>query len=165
LAKRKLTTRPSRGKHNSLLYCFKDVSRWRVAWNFVWISLSKRAPWFALKRGLLRMTGMKIGKHVALGYNMQPDVLFPQMITVEDDAIVGYSTTILCHEYLRDEYRVGPVVIKKEATVGANCLILAGVTIAERAVVSSMSLVNQDVEGFVGGVPARPLKPKANPKR
>lgn len=158
MAKRTLDRRPSRGQHNSLLYCFKDVSRWRVAWNIFWISLAKISPWFALKRGFLRMTGMKVGRHAAIAYNVQPDVLFPQFITIEEDAIVGYNTTILCHEYLRDEYRVGRVRIEKNATIGACCLLLAGTTVKAGAVVSSKSLVNSDVEGFVGGVPARPLK-------
>lgn len=157
MTERRLTVHPSRGPHNSLLYCFRDVSRVRVAWNWFWIALAKRAPWFALKRGLLRLTGMKIGRHVALGYNMQPDVLFPQFITIEDDAIIGYNTTILCHEYLRNEYRTGPVVIGRDATIGACCLLLPGVKVAPGAIVSGMSLVNRDVEGFVGGVPARPL--------
>ena len=157
MARRALETKPSRGPHNSLLYCFRDVSRWRVVWNWFWLALAKKAPWFALKRGFLRMTGMKVGRKVAVGLDAQFDVLFPQYITLEDDCIIGYSTTILCHEYLRHEYRVGRVRVGKDATVGANCLILAGVTIAPGAVVSGMSLVNSDVDGFVGGVPARPL--------
>jgi len=44
--------------------------------------------------------------------------------------------------------------------VGARSLILPGVTVAPGTVVSAMSLVNSDVEGFVGGVPAKPLKPR-----
>lgn len=161
---RNLQARPSRGPHNSLLYCFRDVSRWRVAWNWFWIGLAKRTPWFAAKRGLLRLTGMKIGKHVALGYNMQPDVLFPQFIRIEDEVIIGYNTTILCHEYLRHEYRVGPVTVERDATIGAHCLLLPGVTVRRGAVVSAMSLVNRDVEGFQGGVPARPLA-RSRPSR
>ena len=164
MTRRNVETHPSRGPHNSLLYCFRDVSRWRVAWNWFWIALAKRTPWFALKRGLLRLTGMKIGRHVALGYNMQPDVLFPQLITIEDDVIIGYSTTILCHEYMRTQYSTGPVLVKKGATIGAHCLLLAGVTVAENATVSAMSLVNRDVEGFVGGVPARTLE-RAAPEK
>lgn len=160
---RTLENRPSRGPHNSLLYAFKDVSRWRVAWNWLWISLAKKLPWYAAKRGLLRLTGMNVGRQVAVGLDAQFDVLFPQLITLEDDVIIGYNTTILCHEYLRSEYRVGPVRIGKDATIGAHCLILAGVTVAPGSTVSGMSLINADVEGFVGGVPARPLpRPSKN---
>lgn len=163
MAHRTLETRPSRGRHNALLYCFRDVSRWRVAWNWFWIALSKKAPWFALKRGLLRLTGMKIGRHVAIGLDAQFDVFFPGKIELGDDVIIGYNTTILCHEYLGRESRVGPVRIGAGATIGANCTILAGVTIAPGSTVSALSLVNGDVEGFVGGIPARSLTSKAPP--
>lgn len=158
MARRALEVRPSRGEGNALLYCFRDVSRWRVAWNWFWIALSKRTPWYAAKRSLLRLTGMTVGRRVAVGLGVQFDVLFPQFITLEEDALIGYNTTILCHEYLRRDYRVGRVRVGKDAVVGANCTILAGVTLAPGTTVSAMSLVNRDVEGFVGGVPARPLK-------
>lgn len=158
MARRRLETHPSRGPHNALLYAFRDVSRWRAAWNWFWIALSKRLPWYALKRGLLRLTGMRIGRHVAIGLNAQFDVLFPGRITLEDDAVIGYNVTILCHEYLGREYRLGDVRIGQGASIGANSLILAGVTVAPGTTVSAMSLVNADVEGFVGGVPARPLR-------
>jgi heptaprenylglycerol acetyltransferase len=157
VARRNLETRASRGPANSLLYCFRDVSRWRVAWNWCWIALSKRLPWFAAKRVVLRWTGMKVGRRVAIGLGAQFDVLFPHFITLEENALIGYNTTILCHEYLHKEYRVGPVRVGKDATIGANCTLLAGVTVAPGTTVSAMSLVNADVAGFVGGVPARPL--------
>jgi acetyltransferase-like isoleucine patch superfamily enzyme len=158
VARRNLETRASRGAGPSLLYSFRDVSRWRATWNWFWIALSKKMPWYAAKRGLLRLTGMKVGRRVAIGLDAQFDVLFPQLITLEDDVLIGYSTTILCHEYLGRESRFGAVRIGRGATVGANCTILAGTTIAAGSTVSAMSLVNGDVEGFVGGIPARPLK-------
>lgn len=157
-APRDLVRHDRRGPGNALLYCFRDVSRWRVVWNWFWIALSKKVPWFGLKRVLLRRTGMRIGKRVAIGLDAQFDVLFPQHIHLEDDVIVGYRTTILCHEYMTSEYRVGPVVVGARAAIGANCTVLAGVTIAPDTQVSAMSLVNRNAQGFVGGVPARPLQ-------
>lgn len=158
MAGRELERRPSRGKHNSLLYVFKEVSRWRVAWNWFWIALAKKAPWYALRRGLLRMAGIKVGRHVAFGLDAQPDVLFPGLIRIGDNSIIGYGTVILCHDYRVDDYAVAPVTIGRGVTIGANCTILAGVTIADGSTVSAHSLVNRDVDGFVGGVPARPLR-------
>lgn len=155
---RGLERRPSRGPHNSLLYVFKDVSRWRVAWNWFWIALAKKAPWYAVRRFFLRLTGMEVGKHVAFGLDAQPDVLFPGKISIGDNAIVGYGTVILCHDYTVGDYAIAPVRIGRDVTIGANCTILAGVTIADGATVAAHSLVNRDVEGLVGGVPARPLR-------
>ena len=155
---RRLDRTGSPGRHNSLLHIFRKVSRWRVAWNMLWISMANKAPWFAWRRTFLRMTGMKVGRHVAFALDAQPDVLFPELITIGENSIVGYNTTILCHDVTVETLAIAPVVIGKNVTIGANCTILAGVTIADGSVVSAHSLVNRDVAGFVGGVPARALK-------
>jgi acetyltransferase-like isoleucine patch superfamily enzyme len=78
---------------------------------------------------------------------------------------VGYNTTILAHEFMRNEWRRGPV-IGAGATIGANCTILPGVVIGDGATVSAMSLVNRDVPAgaFVGGVPIRMLAAGAEPQ-
>lgn len=154
---------PSRGPRNSLLYFGRDVSRWRVAWNVVWINGSKLMPWFAVKRGMVRLTGAKIGKDVALGLSCQLDVLFPQRITIEDDVLIGYNTTILCHGYVHDTYQLGDVRIGERASLGANCTVLPGVTIGADAVVGAGSVVTRDVPAgeFWAGVPARRVRAKA----
>jgi acetyltransferase-like isoleucine patch superfamily enzyme len=124
--------------------------------NWILMRLAGLSPFFRLKNLLLRGTGMRIGRGVALGYGVQPDLLFPHDITLEDDVTVGYGTTILCHGYLRDRYERGLVVVERGAAVGADCMILAGVQVGAGAVVAAKSLVNRDVPPgeFWGGVPA-----------
>jgi acetyltransferase-like isoleucine patch superfamily enzyme len=75
--------------------------------------------------------------------------------------VIGLNTTILAHEFLVREWRIGKVVIEKDVTIGANCTILPGVIIGEGAVVSAMSLVNRDIpaRSFWGGVPVREIRP------
>lgn len=151
---------PSRGPHNSLRYCFRDVSRWRVIWNYAWLVVAKRSPFFGLKNWMIRRTGATIGRHVSLGLGANLDVLFPQRITIEDDAIVGFNATLLCHGYTRDSYQVGDVRIGRGATVGAQALILAGVTVGDGATVGAGSVVTRDVPPgeFWAGVPARKVR-------
>lgn len=158
-AERNVKVRPSRGPRPALRYYRHDVSVLRVMWNWWWLSLAKYTPWFGVKTFFLRRTGMHVGKGVALGYAAQPDLLFPQDITLEDDVTIGYNTTILCHGYLRDRYERGSVVVRIGATVGADCTILAGVTIGAGAVVAAKSLVNRSVpaDELWGGVPAQRL--------
>jgi len=132
----------------------------RVLRNALCIYAARIAPSFGIKRFLLRLTGAQIAPHAAIGLGVMLDIFFPQDITIEDDATIGYNTTILAHEFTYREWRRGPVRIARGATVGANCTILPGVVIGEGAVVSAMSLVNRDVPAgaFVGGVPIRLLR-------
>ncbi|KAF5418013.1 MAG: maltose O-acetyltransferase [Candidatus Methanocomedens sp.] len=119
--------------------------------------LAKISPSLSLKLWLYRMMGIRVGSNVSIALEVTMDVFFPQLIEIGDNTIIGYNTTILCHEFLIKEYVTGPVVIGRDVMVGANTTILPGVTIANGSVVSAHSLVNSDIEGFVGGVPARPL--------
>ncbi len=119
--------------------------------------LARISPSLGLKLWLYRMMGIRVGSNVSIALDVTMDVLFPQLIEIGDNTIIGFNTTILCHEFLIKEYVTGPVVIGRDVMVGANTTILPGVTIADGSVVSAHSLVNRDVEGFVGGVPARSL--------
>ena len=88
------------------------------------------------------------------------DIFFPEMVEIDDNSILGYNSTILCHEYLVNEWRKGKVKIGKNVMIGANVTVLPGVIIEDGAVVSACSLVNMDVpeNSVVGGVPIKRLK-------
>src|SRR5699024_511514 len=88
---------------------------------------------------------------------VMPDVMFPEKISVGDNSIIGYNTTILAHEYLIKEYRLGPVTIGSHVMIGANTTILPGVTIGDGAIVSAGTLVHKDVPPgvFAGGNPMK----------
>lgn len=150
---------PSDGPWNSLQYIWRHVNPVRVVRNFLIIYSCRFLPWLGLKNRLYRLTGMRVGDHVSFGLMAMVDVFFPEEISIGDNTIIGYNTTILGHEYLLREWRRGPVVIGSHVTIGANCTILPGVVIGDGAVISAMSLVNKDVPpgARVGGVPIRPL--------
>lgn len=102
---------------------------------------------------------MRVGRGVAWGLESTPDVFWPELITVEEHVIIGYDATILCHEFLQDEYRTGPVVIESRAMIGAGAIILPGVRVGAGARVAANSLVTRDVppDETVAGVPATPV--------
>lgn len=145
---------------NSLVKWYRAVNPLKVVFNYIVITLSRPCPSLALKRWLLRRTGMNVGKNVSVGLDVMFDIFWPELITLKDNCILGYNSTILCHEFLVEEYRTGPVEIGQNVMIGANSTVLAGVKIGKGATVSACSLVNRDVaEGvFVGGVPAKELK-------
>lgn len=155
----RLTTTPSVGAYNSLVYWYKTVSAVKATRNGVVIMFARHVPSLAFKRWLYRTIGMKIGNHVSFAWHVTPDLFFPELIQVGDNTIIGYNTTILAHEYLLHEWRTGPVQIGANVTIGANCTVLPGVVIGDGAVISAMSLVNKDVPAgaIVGGIPIRPL--------
>lgn len=151
---------PSPGEANSLWYWHKTISPWRMVWNFIFIQLARYCPSLALKNCLYHFIGIKVGREVSVGLMVMFDVFFPNLISIGDNTIIGYNSTVLAHEYLREVYRKGPVNIGAQVVIGANTTILPGVTIGDGAVISACSLVNRDVPAgaFVGGVPIRDLK-------
>lgn len=159
--KARLHIAPSPGPHNALWY-FPRVSggHLRVARNALIIQIARYTPSLAIKNMLYRLIGMRVGSHVSVGLMVMFDIFFPQEVTLGDNCIIGYNSTILCHEFTRHEWRRGPVWIGRDVTIGANTTILPGVVIGDGATVSAMSLVNRDVPpgAFVGGVPVRRLR-------
>jgi acetyltransferase-like isoleucine patch superfamily enzyme len=120
------------------------------------IELVRYVPFFQWKTWIYRrILGMKIGDHTAFAFKVTPDLLFPELISIGENTIIGYNTTILAHEYLIDEYRLGEVKIGNNVLIGANTTILPGVSIGDGAKVSAATFVHRDVPGgaFVGGNP------------
>lgn len=157
------TTRYKVKNANSLWHIYKTVSFFKVMKNFIIIQIARYTPFLRMKNWLYRtFLRMKIGKQTSFALMVMPDVMFPEKITVGENSVIGYNTTILAHEYLIDEYRIGEVEIGKNVLIGANTTILPGVTIGDGAIVSAASLVHKDVAAgtFVGGNPMRVIYTK-----
>ena len=152
----RLERHPTTGPRNSLWSWPTAKSPLAVMRNYVVIVLARIAPSLRLKNWLLSAIGVTVGTGVAWGLESTPDVFWPERITVADHAIVGYDVTLLCHEFLQDEYRLGDVVVGERAMIGAGATVLPGVTIGAGARVAANSLVATDVppRTTVAGVPA-----------
>ncbi|QUG86452.1 acyltransferase [Bacillus nitratireducens] len=152
------TTRYPVSGENSLWNVYKTVSFWKVMKNFIIIQIARYTPVLSVKNWLYRtFLRMEVGKKTSFALMVMPDIMFPEKITVGDNSIIGYNTTLLAHEYLIREYRLGEIIIGNEVMIGANTTILPGVTIGDGAIVSAGTLVHKDVPGgaFVGGNPMR----------
>ena len=148
-------------KTNSLWQLYKTVSFWKVLKIFIISQTARITPSFRMKNWLYRtFLNMKIGDYTAFALMVMVDAMFPERIKVGSNTIIGYNTTILAHEYLIHEYRLGDVIIGDDVMIGANCTILPGVTIGDRAVIGAGTVVHKDVEcdTFVAGSPMRLIK-------
>ncbi len=107
--------------------------------------------------------GVFVGNRVVIGNNVkvQNNVSIYDNVTLEDDVFCGPSM-VFTNVYnprsavvRKDEYR--DTLVKRGATLGANCTIVCGVTIGEHAFVAAGAVVNKDVKPFalVAGVPAK----------
>lgn len=143
---------------NSLWNIYKTVSFWKVMKCFIIIQIGRFLPFLSVKNWLYRsFLGMRIGKQTSLALMVMPDTMFPERISVGDNTVIGFNTTILAHEYLIEEYRLGDVEIGSRVMIGANSTILPGVKIGDDAIVSAATLVHKDVPAgsMVGGNPMR----------
>lgn len=157
------TTRYPVSGENSLWNVYKTVSFWKVMKNFIIIQIARYTPFLSVKNWLYRtFLRMKVGKKTSFALMVMPDIMFPEKITVGENSIIGYNTTLLAHEYLIREYRLGEIVIGNEVMIGANTTILPGVKIGNGAIVSAGTLVHKDVPSgaFVGGNPMRVIYTK-----
>jgi UDP-2-acetamido-3-amino-2,3-dideoxy-glucuronate N-acetyltransferase len=119
--------------------------------------------------------GARIGKGVSLGQNVfvgnqvvigdrckiQNNVSVYDNVTLEEGVFCGPSmvfTNVYNPRALierKNEYR--DTVVKKGATLGANCTVVCGVTIGEFAFIGAGAVVNKNVKPYalMVGVPAR----------
>ena len=121
--------------------------------------------------------GAKIGKGVSLGQNVfvgnkvvigdhckiQNNVSVYDNVTLEEGVFCGPSmvfTNVYNPRSLierKSEYR--DTLVRKGATLGANCTIVCGVTIGEFAFVGAGAVINKNVPAYalMVGVPARQI--------
>jgi len=148
-----------------MVYWRRITPLWRVIWNFSLIELSRFIPFLRFKNFLLRLVGIKVAPSASIGLMAMFDILRPDLISIGENTIIGYNATILSHEFLPREDRLGKVEIGSWVLVGANATILPGVRIGDGAVVAAGAVVTQDVPSgaLVAGVPARVVKREGKP--
>lgn len=146
---------------NPLWQMYKTVSFWKVIKNFIVIQIARYCPFLSWKNWLYRtFLRMEVGHQTAVALMVMMDIMFPELIKIGKNCVIGYNTTILAHEYLVNEYRIGEVRIGDGVLIGANSTILPGVTIGDGAIVAAGTLVHKNVPPgvFVGGNPMQIIK-------
>jgi UDP-2-acetamido-3-amino-2,3-dideoxy-glucuronate N-acetyltransferase len=127
-------------------------------WHWVHVSAGAR-----IGRNCSLGQGVFVGNKVVIGDNVkiQNNVSVYDNVTLEDDVFCGPSM-VFTNVYnprsavsRKSEYR--ETVVRRGATLGANCTIVCGLTIGQHAFIGAGAVVNRDVPDFalMLGVPAR----------
>lgn len=125
-----------------------------------WVHVSGKAR---IGQGCSLGQGVYVGNDVSIGNNVkiQNNVSVYDAVTLEDDVFCGPSM-VFTNVYnprsavaRKDEYR--PTLVRRGATLGANCTIVCGITVGEYAFVGAGAVVNKDVPAYalMVGVPAK----------
>ena len=127
-------------------------------WHFVHVCAGAR-----IGEGVSLGQNVFVGNRVVIGDNckIQNNVSVYDNVVLEEDVFCGPSM-VFTNVYnprssidRKDQYR--DTLIKRGATLGANCTIVCGVTVGSYAFVGAGAVVNRDVPDFslALGVPAR----------
>ena len=131
---------------NPLWQVYKIVRFPKVFKQTIIIEISRFIPSMRLKRSIYRkFLKMAIGQNTAFAYKVLPDLFYPELISVGNNSVIGYNTTILTHEILVNEYRYGRVDIGSQTLIGANVTILPGVKIGHNVIIKAGTIVSKDV--------------------
>jgi UDP-2-acetamido-3-amino-2,3-dideoxy-glucuronate N-acetyltransferase len=127
-------------------------------WHWVHVSAGAR-----IGRNCSLGQNVFVGNNVVIGDNVkiQNNVSVYDNVTIEDDAFCGPSM-VFTNVYnpraaisRKSEYR--DTLVRRGATLGANCTLVCGVNIGQYAFIGAGAVVNRDVPDFalMLGVPAR----------
>ena len=98
-----------------------------------------------LKCSVLRWFGARVGRNVFISADAWIDPAFPELLTLEDQVMLGVGARISLHTFEHDHFEAGRVVLRKGVIVGGFALIGPGVEIGEGSVVAAGAVVGRDV--------------------
>jgi acetyltransferase-like isoleucine patch superfamily enzyme len=147
----------------SLSLAFKLLFR-----RFVCVKLANLCPFTSGRIALYRLMGVRIGTDVYMGFDIELETNFPELVSIGDHVTISHRCIITAHMGSPSDTPVKrfipmgakPVVIEDGAWICIGAIILPGVTIGENAVVAAGAVVSRDVPAntMVAGIPARHIK-------
>lgn len=103
---------------------------------------------------------LKLGKKIDIGAFCYINA--KEGVIIEDNVQIGAGVKIYSEDTISS--KKGKVILKKNCKIGANSVILPGITVGENSVVGSLSFINKDIPSNViaFGIPAKVVK-RINP--
>ncbi len=149
-----------------------------LAWNYLWRNWFLGHAVRVAPRGVIltlhRWRGVKMGQDVFIDPTSIIETAFPENITIGNDVRITAGCVIMSHikapHYLRETGLVPvvlkPVVLEDHCFIGVNSVIMPGVTVGKASVVTSGSVVVNNVPPYtmVQGNPAKVIKQFPKPE-
>jgi heptaprenylglycerol acetyltransferase len=141
--------------------------RFLYLYRFILTRVTFFCPMVGVRVFLTRLRGVRIGKGVYLGHQIDFDYMFPSKISIEDHAGIGSGCSISAHHSIPMETplahifprEVKPVHIGRGVDCNLNVIIQPGVTIGDYALIGNGAVITRDIPPmtFAAGNPAKPL--------
>ena len=115
-------------------------------------------------------TFVEVQKNACIGRNckIQSHTFICEGVSIEDNVFIGHGVIFINDKYPRStdgsgnlqseaDWKVVPTVVKKGASIGSGSTILCNISIGEKAIIGSGSVVTKDVPAntIVAGNPAK----------
>ncbi len=122
-------------------------------WQKPKIEEGKLTKWNWMVQGV---KNLKLGKNIDIGAFSYIDA--KNGVVIEDDVQIGSHCSIYSISTI--DNKKGRVVLKKNCKIGAQSVIMPGVTIGENSIVGAFSFVNKDIPDNVVafGIPVKVYK-------
>ncbi len=114
--------------------------------------------------------GVRIGRNCKISSH----TFICEGVSIEDEVFVGHGVNFINDKYPRAtaddgalqteaDWRVIPTHVRRGASIGTGAIVLAGISIGERAIIGAGAVVTKDVpaNAIVAGNPARLIRKDA----
>ena len=108
---------------------------------------------------------MKIDKSARISFGAKLDKTFPKGLHIGKESYIASGAIIFTHDFARNIKT--KTYIGKRCFIGANAIIMPGLTIGDEVIVGSGTVVTKDIPSncIVVGNPAKILKEGINTKK
>ena len=112
-----------------------------------------------------KVYGMHISKSARISYGTRLDKTNPKGVHIGEESYLASGAIVFAHDFSRGIHE--DTFIGKRCFIGANAIIMCGITIGDEVIIGSGAIVTKDVPSncIVVGNPARIIKEDIHTKR
>ncbi|MCG5510851.1 DapH/DapD/GlmU-related protein [Ectothiorhodospira lacustris] len=111
---------------------------------------------------VMRLVYQALGTRMGKNSYSAGVILDPPLTEIGSDTIIGHGAVLFSHAIEGDRFELASIRLGNNVTIGATAVIMSGVNVGDRAIVSAGSVVLKHTQigpGEIwGGVPARRLR-------